>query len=55
MTAGIPDAKGSSFMEDYTYNFVPGKEGIIQAHMLEVCPAIAERTHYHEMSASFHG
>ena len=42
MTAGIPNAKGSSFMEDYTYNFVPGKEGIIQAHMLEVCPLIAE-------------
>ena len=42
MTAGVPNAKGSSFMEDYTYNFVPGKEGIIQAHMLEVCPAIAE-------------
>ena len=42
MTAGVPNAKGSSFMEDYTYNFVPGKEGIIQAHMLEVCPLIAE-------------
>ena len=42
MTAGMKDAKGSSFMEDYTYNLVPGKEGIIQAHMLEVSPAIAE-------------
>ena len=42
MTAGIPDAKGTSFMEDYTYNLVPGKEGILQAHMLEVCPTIAE-------------
>lgn len=42
MTAGVKDAKGSAFMEDYTYNFVPGKEGIIQAHMLEVCPLIAE-------------
>ena len=29
-------------MEDYTYNLVPGKEGILQAHMLEVCPTIAE-------------
>ena len=28
-------------MEDYTYNLVPGKEGILQAHMLEVCPSIA--------------
>ena len=42
MTAGIENAKGTSFMEDYTYNFVPGKEGILQAHMLEVCPTIAE-------------
>ena len=42
MTAGKKDAKGTSFMEDYTYNFVPGKEGILEAHMLEVCPTIAE-------------
>ncbi|MBS7009025.1 L-arabinose isomerase [Anaerostipes sp.] len=42
MTAGKKDAKGTSFMEDYTYNFVPGKEGILQAHMLEVCPSIAD-------------
>lgn len=42
MTAGMKDAKGTSFMEDYTYNFVPGKEGILQAHMLEVCPTISE-------------
>ena len=34
--------KGTSFMEDYTYNFVPGKEGILEAHMLEVCPTIAD-------------
>ena len=42
MTAGKKDAKGTSFMEDYTYNLVPGKEGILEAHMLEVCPTIAE-------------
>lgn len=42
MTQGVKDAKGTSFMEDYTYNLVPGKEGILQAHMLEVCPTIAE-------------
>ena len=42
MTQGIKDAKGTSFMEDYTYNIVPGKEGILQAHMLEVCPSIAD-------------
>ena len=42
MTEGMKDAKGTSFLEDYTYNLVPGKEGILQAHMLEVCPTIAE-------------
>lgn len=42
MTQGIKNAKGTSFMEDYTYNFVKGKEGILQAHMLEVCPTIAD-------------
>ena len=42
MTAGMQNAKGTSFMEDYTYNLVPGKEGILQAHMLEVCPTVSE-------------
>lgn len=42
MTTGMKDAKGTSFMEDYTYNLIPGKEGILQAHMLEVCPSISE-------------
>lgn len=42
MTADMKDKKGTSFMEDYTYNLVPGKEGILQAHMLEVCPTIAD-------------
>lgn len=42
MTQGVKDAKGTSFMEDYTYNLVPGKEGILEAHMLEVCPSIAD-------------
>ena len=42
MTAGMKGAKGTSFMEDYTYNLVPGKEGILQAHMLEVCPTISD-------------
>ena len=41
MTEGIKDAKGTSMLEDYTYNLVKGKEGIIQAHMLEICPSIA--------------
>ena len=42
MTAGMKDAKGTSMLEDYTYNLVKGKEGILQAHMLEICPTIAE-------------
>ena len=42
MTGDIKDAKGTSFMEDYTYNLVPGKEGILEAHMLEVCPSVAD-------------
>ena len=42
MSAGMKDAKGTSMLEDYTYNLVPGKEGILQAHMLEICPSIAE-------------
>lgn len=42
MTSGRKDAKGTSFLEDYTYNFVPGEEGILEAHMLEVCPSIAD-------------
>ncbi len=33
---------GTSFMEDYTYHLVPGEEKILGAHMLEVCPSIAE-------------
>ncbi|GAB2865735.1 L-arabinose isomerase [Actinocorallia aurea] len=37
--AGLPG--GTSFMEDYTYNLVPGSELILGAHMLEVCPTIA--------------
>ena len=42
MTAGKKDAKGTSFMEDYIYNLIPGKEGVLEAHMLEVCPTIAD-------------
>jgi L-arabinose isomerase len=38
MGEGLPG--GTSFMEDYTYHLVPGKEKILGAHMLEVCPTI---------------
>ena len=42
MSEGKKDIKGTSMLEDYTYNLVKGKEGIIQAHMLEICPSISE-------------
>ncbi|RUS48020.1 L-arabinose isomerase [Cohnella sp. AR92] len=32
----------TSFMEDYTYHFEPGNELVLGAHMLEICPTIAE-------------
>ena len=36
------DGNGASaFMEDYTYNLVKGNECSLGAHMLEVCPSIA--------------
>ena len=40
MSQGMP--KGCSFLEDYTLNFDGEKSAILQAHMLEVCPKIAE-------------
>lgn len=43
MTAGqvVEGKKGNAFMEDYTYNLVPGKEANMGSHMLEVDPEIA--------------
>ncbi|NLU52907.1 MAG: L-arabinose isomerase [Clostridiaceae bacterium] len=40
MSEGLPG--GTSFMEDYTYDFTIGNELTLGAHMLEVCPSIAE-------------
>jgi len=40
MSAGR--AGGVSFMEDYTYHLVQGEERVLGAHMLEVCPSIAQ-------------
>ena len=42
MAAGLPG--GTSFMEDYTYHFEPGRERVLGAHMLEICPTIASGT-----------
>jgi L-arabinose isomerase len=33
---------GVSFMEDYTYHLIKGEEKVLGAHMLEVCPSIAD-------------
>jgi L-arabinose isomerase len=41
MCDGLPG--GSSFMEDYTYDF-SGDSRVLGAHMLEVCPSIAAGT-----------
>jgi L-arabinose isomerase len=34
-------AKGTSFMEDYTYHFSPQGDKVLGAHMLEICASIA--------------
>ena len=39
MSIGLPG--GTSFMEDYTYHLEEGREKVLGAHMLEVCPSIA--------------
>lgn len=34
---------GTSFMEDYTYHFTTGEDGLVLgSHMLEICPSLAE-------------
>lgn len=35
---------GASLMEDYTYELTDGKEKILGAHMLEVCPSLTTST-----------
>ncbi|MEM9984958.1 MAG: L-arabinose isomerase [Bacteroidota bacterium] len=40
MAEGLPG--GNSFMEDYTYHFAPGQQQVLGAHMLEICPSIAQ-------------
>jgi L-arabinose isomerase len=44
---------GTSFMEDYTYHLAPGGHQVLGAHMLEICPTIAEgkpRVEIHPLS-----
>ena len=38
----MSDNDSTAFMEDYTYNLTSGNEAILGAHMLEVCPTIAD-------------
>lgn len=40
MAGGLPG--GNSFMEDYTYHFDPADKLVLGAHMLEICPSIAQ-------------
>jgi L-arabinose isomerase len=40
MATGLPG--GTSFMEDYTYHLDPSGPKVLGAHMLEVCPSIAD-------------
>ncbi len=40
MSAGLPG--GASFMEDYTYDMVHPTGLVLGAHMLEVCPSLAD-------------
>ncbi|MGQ7788447.1 L-arabinose isomerase [Nesterenkonia sp. PF2B19] len=42
MGHGLPG--GASLMEDYTYEMTPGKEKILGAHMLEICPSLTSAT-----------
>ena len=42
MGHGLPG--GASLMEDYTYELTPGREKILGAHMLEVCPSLTTAT-----------
>jgi len=37
----IAEGKGTSLMEDYTYNFEKGNEMVLGSHMLEICPTLA--------------
>ena len=41
-TMGTGLKGGNSFMEDYTYHFDPRNPLVLGAHMLEICPSIAD-------------
>lgn len=39
---GMNGGRGTSFMEDYTYHMDPANPMVLGAHMLEICPTIAD-------------
>lgn len=39
---GVGLKGGDSFMEDYIYHFSPNGDKVLGAHMLEICPSIAD-------------
>lgn len=41
MATGL-EGGGTSFMEDYTYHLDPSGQKVLGAHMLEICPSIAD-------------
>jgi L-arabinose isomerase len=41
MAVGL-EGGGTSFMEDYTYHLNPDGQKVLGAHMLEICPSIAD-------------
>jgi L-arabinose isomerase len=41
-TLAAGEDAGTSFMEDYTYHFNPAGNRCLGAHMLEICPSIAD-------------
>lgn len=43
-TMGKGKSGGTTFMEDYTYHLVKNQELSLGAHMLEVCPSVADQT-----------
>ncbi len=49
---GMKDAKGTSFMEDYTYNLVPGKEGILEVTYAGSMPDHRRRQDQYQRTAT---
>ncbi len=55
MTTGKKAEKGTSFMEDYTYNLVPGKEGILGSTYVGSMPNHRRRSDFHQGESVVYG